>query len=120
MEFSVVILTVWAFARSLLSYVRRKKEDERFARVIDALNQGQAKIESLEGRIHDLERAAYPPQPTPAVEAPKPALFSAPATKAPAPQQPRASHRGPRNPRKYLHQANRSSPSRRQSLRLNL
>ena len=56
MEFWVLILTLWAFAQWVQFRSWRRKEDERFARVIDALNRGQAKIESLEKRIHELER----------------------------------------------------------------
>ena len=90
MEFWVFILTVWALARWLQTHIRRKKEDERFARVIDALNHGQARIESLEKRIHNLEHAAVAipsplkpaeeipsrPAPTPVVKAPEPPATS--------------------------------------------
>jgi len=90
MEFWVFILTVWALARWLQTHIRRKKEDERFARVIDALNHGQARIESLEKRIHNLEHAAVAipsplkpaeeilsrPAPTPVAKAPEPPATS--------------------------------------------
>jgi hypothetical protein len=57
MEFWVLILTLWAFARWLQMRHWRQRDDERFERVIDALNRGQAKIESLEKRIRELEHA---------------------------------------------------------------
>ena len=59
----VLILTVWAFVRWFQQRQWRQQDDERFARVIDALNRGQAKLEALEKRIHELERRALWPAP---------------------------------------------------------
>jgi Predicted membrane protein (DUF2339) len=58
MEIWLLILTLWAFARWLQMRIWRRKDNERFGRVIDALNRGQAKIETLEKRIRELEHRA--------------------------------------------------------------
>jgi len=86
MEIWVFILTVWAFVHWLQTRSRRQREDERFERVIDALNRGQAKIESLEKQIHELERrvaagpaAAEKPAPAVAPPAVKPAEIRTPS-----------------------------------------
>jgi len=73
MEFWVLILTLWAFARWLQMRHWRQKDDERFERLIDVLNRGQAKIETLEKRLRELEHApvAVSPPSSP-VDAPKP------------------------------------------------
>ena len=59
MEFWVLILTVWAFYRWVQSRIRRQKEDERFARVIEALNKLEPRLKDLtklETRVHELEQ----------------------------------------------------------------
>ena len=75
MEFWVLILTVWAFFRWVLTRIRRRKEDERFANVIEALNKFEARfrdVTRLEKRVQELEQklassgtAAAPPAPPP-------------------------------------------------------
>ncbi len=75
MEFWVLILTVWAFFRWVLTRIRRRKEDERFANVIEALNKFETRFKDvarLEKRIQELEQklassgtAAAPPAPPP-------------------------------------------------------
>jgi uncharacterized membrane protein len=59
MEFWIFILTLWAFFRWMQSRVWRKKDDERFARVVEALNKidgRQNQFKNLESRIQELER----------------------------------------------------------------
>src|SRR5215472_12256266 len=59
MEFWVLILTLWAFYRWVQSRIRRKKEDERFANVIEALNCLEPRLndlKKLESRVAELER----------------------------------------------------------------
>lgn len=83
MEFWVLILTVWAFYRWVQSRIRRQKEDERFARVIEALNKLEPRLKDLtklETRVHELEHrlaaslpASQPPAPvSPAAKAVEP------------------------------------------------
>src|SRR5271166_3417381 len=84
MEFWVLILTLWAFYRWVHSRIRRQKEDERFARVVEALNKLEPRLKDitkLETRVHELEHrlatAATPPIPAqqpvaPAPSAPEP------------------------------------------------
>jgi len=81
MEFWVFILTVWAFIRWWQLRTWRQKEDERFARAIDALNRGEKRIESLEKRIQDLEHPVIAP--TTLAEAPASAPIP-PIRRAPA------------------------------------
>ncbi len=80
MEFWVLILTVWAFYRWVQSRIRRQKEDERFMRVIEALNKLEPRLKDLtklETRVHELEHrlatslpASQPPAPvSPAAKA---------------------------------------------------
>jgi len=95
MEFWVLILTLWAFTRWLQTRSWRQKDDERFGRVIDALNRGQAKIESLEKRVRELELApvAAAPPPLPAdtpqpVPTPLPPIVSEPVAPTPIPPWP--------------------------------
>jgi hypothetical protein len=92
MEFWVLILTLWAFARWLQMRMWRQKDDERFERVIDALNRGQARIESLEKRMHELEHAtvAVPlPAPSASTDAPRSVPTPPPlASTAPEPTAP--------------------------------
>jgi Predicted membrane protein (DUF2339) len=70
MEFWVLILTLWAFYRWVQSRIRRQKDDERFARVIEALNKLEPRLNNLkklEARVHELEqRLAAPSTPVPA------------------------------------------------------
>src|SRR5271170_658777 len=59
MEFWVLILTIWAFYRWVQSRIRRQKDDERFARVIEALNKlepRQKDLAKLETRVQELEQ----------------------------------------------------------------
>jgi Predicted membrane protein (DUF2339) len=88
MEIWVFILTLWAIAHWLQLRFWRRKDDERFERVIDILNRGQAKIESIEKRIRELEHRtiAEPPAP-PGAETPQAAPISplAPQTAEPPP-----------------------------------
>jgi uncharacterized membrane protein len=59
MEFWIFILTLWAFFRWVQSRVWRKRDDERFARVVEALNRIDGRhnqFKSLESRIQELER----------------------------------------------------------------
>ena len=73
MEFWVVILTVWAFYRWVQSRIRRQKEDERFANVIEALNRLEPRLndlKKLENRVHELERRLTASAPPPTVEPP--------------------------------------------------
>src|SRR5215470_14180623 len=96
MEFWVLLLTLWAFVRWLQIRHWRKNEDERFARVIDALNHGQAKIESLEKRVHDLEHSGgVSASPPPTAQTPEPVRTPtsppkpiAPSTESPQPPVP--------------------------------
>jgi uncharacterized membrane protein len=64
MEFWVVVLTMWAFFRWVQSRIQRKKDDERFARVIEALNKvdaSQKQFGTLADRIQELERCLAAP-----------------------------------------------------------
>lgn len=85
MEFWVPILTLWAFYRWVHSRIRRQREDERFARVVEALNKFEPRlndIHKLETRLHELEHrlaSAAPPAvaqppvaPAPPIPEPKP------------------------------------------------
>jgi Predicted membrane protein (DUF2339) len=96
MEIWVFVLTVWAFVRWWQTRYRRQMEDERFERVIDALNRGQPKIESLEKQIRELEQRvaagsttaekAPPPVVPPSV---KPAEVRTPSRIPPWPEEPK-------------------------------
>jgi len=58
MEFWILILSVWAFYRWVQSRTWRRKDDERFARVIEALNKLEPRLKDLhklETRVHELE-----------------------------------------------------------------
>src|SRR5271157_6051813 len=71
MEFWILILTLWAFYRWVQSRIRRKREGERFARVIDSLNRLEAKQErfnSFEARVQELERRLVSPSTSSAPE----------------------------------------------------
>src|ERR1700720_3552343 len=81
MEFWILILTVWAFYRWVQSRIHRQKDDERFARVVEALNKLEPRLKDLhklETRVHELETrlpTTAPPAPPqqPAAPAPPPA-----------------------------------------------
>src|SRR3981189_2497148 len=70
MEFWILILTAWAFYGWVQSRIRRQKDDERFARVVEALNKLEPRLkdlQNLETRVHELEsRLATAAPPTPA------------------------------------------------------
>jgi uncharacterized membrane protein len=70
MEFWILILTAWAFYGWVQSRIRRQKDDERFARVVEALNKLEPRLKDLhklETRVHELEsRLATAAPPTPA------------------------------------------------------
>lgn len=97
MEIWVFILTLWAFARWIQMRVWKRKDDERFERVIDALNRGEKKIETLERRIRELEmrEIAIPaktqePVPAPAAAIPpKPVELPSPVRIPPWPTEPK-------------------------------
>jgi hypothetical protein len=85
MEFWILILTVWAFYGWVQSRIRRQKDDERFARVVEALNKLEPRLKDLhklETRVHELESQlataafAAPAQqlaaPAPPLDEPKP------------------------------------------------
>jgi uncharacterized membrane protein len=80
MEFWILILTVWAFYRWVQSRIHRQKDDERFARVVEALNKLEPRLKDLhklETRVHELEirlATTTPPAPVqqPAAPAPPP------------------------------------------------
>jgi len=58
MEFWILILTAWAFYGWVQSRIRRQKDDERFARVVEALNKLEPRLKDLhklESRVHELE-----------------------------------------------------------------
>jgi len=88
MEFWVLILTLWALYRWVHSRIQRGKEDERFARVIEALNRFESRLgdlKKLETRVAELEQrlASSAPQ-FPAAE--KPLITPAPTAPPPAPK----------------------------------
>ena len=79
MEFWILILTVWAFYRWVQSRIHRQKDDERFARVVEALNKLEPRLkdlQKLETRVHELENRLatsappIPPQQTVAPPSP--------------------------------------------------
>jgi uncharacterized membrane protein len=80
MAFWVFILTVWGLVRWWQMRTWRQKDDERFARVIDALNRGEKRFEALEKRLHESEQHA--PAAGPA------ATMPAPAATTPVPPKP--------------------------------
>jgi len=97
MEFWVLILTVWAFYRWVQSRIRRQKDDERFARVVEALNKLEPRLKDLhklETRVHELENrlatsvppasAQQPAAPAPTAAEPKPVEPPAPIKLPPA------------------------------------
>src|ERR1700680_1101054 len=97
MEFWILILSAWAFYRWVQSRTWRRKDDERFARVVEALNKLEPRLQDLhklETRVHELEtRLAtsalpaalqQPVAPPPASPEPKPAEPPAPVTLPPS------------------------------------
>lgn len=89
MEIWVFILTLWAIVHWLQLRMWRRKDDERFERVIDILNRGQAKIESLEKRIHEFEhRTIAEPALPAAAESPQAAPIPSLAPKSVEPPTP--------------------------------
>jgi uncharacterized membrane protein len=103
MEFWIFVLTLWAFFRWVQSRVWRKRDDERFARVIEALNKidgRQNQFKTLESRIQELERrlasGSVPPASgtgapiAPVTAAEKPADTLAPVKIPPWPEIPKA------------------------------
>src|SRR5215472_14116576 len=86
MEFWIVILTLWAFYRWVASRIRRQKEDERFARVVEALNRLEPRlkdISKLESRVKELEQRLASPVPPGAPEAEPAATAPSPAVRKP-------------------------------------
>src|SRR3981189_3671151 len=76
MEFWILILTAWTFYGWGQSRIRRQKDDERFARVVEALNKLEPRLKDLhklETRVHEIEtRLATTTPPTPPSPEPKP------------------------------------------------
>jgi uncharacterized membrane protein len=105
MEFWVLILTLWTFFVWVQSRIRRQKEDERFANVINALNRLEPRLndlKKLETRVTELEgslASSAPPAPTAAQPpvaaaplqppAPKPVELPPPVPLPPAPEIPK-------------------------------
>jgi hypothetical protein len=103
MEFWVLILTLWSFYRWVQSRIRRQKDDERFARVIDALNKFEPRLKDLaklESRVHQLEQqpasaspapasTLQPAVPTPPSSTAKPVEPPAPPTVSPSVETPK-------------------------------
>ncbi|HXH65829.1 MAG TPA: DUF2339 domain-containing protein [Candidatus Limnocylindrales bacterium] len=90
MEFWILILTVWAFYRWVQSRFHRQKEDERFARIVEALNKLEPRLKDLhklESRVHELEtRLTIPVPPAPAQQT----VTGLPAAAEPKPVEPPA------------------------------
>src|ERR1700722_6493308 len=89
MEFWILILTVWAFYRWVQSRIHRQKDDERFARVVEALNKLEPRLKDLhklETRVHEFETrlpTTAPPPPTHQPAQPPPAPPPPPADPKP-------------------------------------
>lgn len=96
MEFWILLLIVWAIYRTFAGAIRRRKDDERFERVVNALNQMEARLKDLkklETRIDKLEKGqaeagqsekAQPHMP-PVEPAPLPTAAPLPAAPPPPP-----------------------------------
>jgi uncharacterized membrane protein len=90
MEFWILILFVWAFYGWVQSRIRRQKDDERFARVVEALNKLEPRLKDLhklESRVHELETRLATSAPA---EPAQQAIASAPPAAAPKPVEPPA------------------------------
>jgi uncharacterized membrane protein len=92
MEFWILILTVWGFYAWVQSRIRRQKDDERFARLVEALNKFEPRLKDLhklETRVLELENrlATATPSPAPAQQP----VSSAPSAAEPKPIAPPAS-----------------------------
>jgi uncharacterized membrane protein len=89
MEFWVVILTFWAFYRWIASRIQRQKDDERFARVVEALNRLEPRLKDigkLESRFQELEqRLSSSPAPGNAEQHPPPQSAPVPTPAEPLP-----------------------------------
>jgi|SRR5579883_758965 hypothetical protein len=86
MEFWILILTIWAFYAWVQSRIRRQKEDERFANVINALNRLEPRLndlKKLETRLAELEHRLASPAPPPAPTQPSAAPATPPPTLKP-------------------------------------
>ena len=70
MAFWVFILTVWGLVRWWQMRTWRQKDDERFARAIDALNRGEKRFEALEKHIRELEHRGTAAVPATEIRAP--------------------------------------------------
>jgi len=73
MEFWILILTVWAFYRWVQSRIHRQKDDERFSRVVEALNKLEPRLkdlQKLENRVHELETRLVSAPSTPPAQSP--------------------------------------------------
>src|SRR4029077_17887069 len=75
MEFWVVILTLWAVYRWVRSIIRRQTDNERFQRVVDALNKLESRskiLTKLENRVDELEKQLALSTPAEQTNAPAP------------------------------------------------
>ncbi|HET7105708.1 MAG TPA: DUF2339 domain-containing protein [Candidatus Acidoferrum sp.] len=90
MEFWILILTAWAFYRWVQSRIHRQKDDERFVRVVEALNKLEPRLkdlQKLETRVRELENRLA--SPTPPVPPQQPAATATPSAE-PRPVEPPA------------------------------
>ena len=93
MWFWIVVLCGWLVVEWILRRQAERKNDERFARLVTALNRYEAELKKLTARVQTLEtRPAVPVEPwaaTSPVEVPAPArAFAKPAPIAPVPPPP--------------------------------
>jgi uncharacterized membrane protein len=90
MEFWVFLLLVWVVAESILRVRYQKQNNERFGRIITALNRFESDVKRISGRLVELERhAATPaagPPPIPGVGVPAPSGRETNASPAPTPR----------------------------------
>jgi uncharacterized membrane protein len=88
MEFWILILSVWAFYRWVQSRTWRRKDDERFARVVEALNKLEPRLKDLhklETRVHELETRLATSAPPATAQQP---VVTAPSSPEPKPIEP--------------------------------
>jgi predicted membrane protein DUF2339 len=88
MEFWILILSVWAFYRWVQSRTWRQKDDERFARVVEALNKLEPRLKDLhklETRVHELETRLATSAPSALAQQP---VATAPSSPEPKPIEP--------------------------------